>query len=406
MTKISLRRSFVAIVMLTLVILIAASSYVTRALVWQGELSAQRLLMLHAGQQAEAMLALHPNAPLLHTDNLQVFQGWQRVPDSLKEITLGKQPERIHEMIKNPDGDPRIGALMRFPRSAGEDLYILLRFDPQQFRAHSNRLFQPILLINTLVAILVLGAGWFIYRHVLTPINGMSQRLRKVDWQNLDNSIKPQVRYLELQTVYDAFYASMTKVKQQQQSEKRFLRFASHELRSPIAVLQSSFELMERQQPLSPAAERGKHATTKMANITETLLWLGHQQLDQFQKQQTALLKLIQETALEFSSNALQIEGDDYQLPIAKQPLQIALSNLIRNAIEHGHGPISITQRQSTIEINNLSAGHDSRGFGLGLMLVEQVADAFGWQVNHIEQQGHHQVIFNLQPVGISHEQR
>jgi signal transduction histidine kinase len=80
------------------------------------------------------------------------------------------------------------------------------------------------------------------------------------------------------------------------------------------------------------------------------------------------------------------------------QPLfKIALTNLIQNAVRHASdSPVSVMVREDRVLVSDTGAGIDdfelgnvmrphvrglgSKGFGLGLSIVQRLCDRFGWK--------------------------
>jgi len=94
------------------------------------------------------------------------------------------------------------------------------------------------------------------------------------------------------------------------------------------------------------------------------------------------------------------LEGKDVEvtikptsLELAKQslpetPLRIVFSNLIRNAFQHTpSGEVRIHLDENMLRIQNTfheksSEPQNEHSFGLGLMLVHELCDRLGWQVD------------------------
>ncbi|WP_028111185.1 sensor histidine kinase [Ferrimonas kyonanensis] len=400
MNNLSLRTSFMATAALLLLLVVVANLWITNTLVNDGRLSAQEALMRHAAERSQQALRLNPDAELLNTENLHVYRGWHSLPPTVRLITGNQRPDDTLTMLLNDTEDPRIGALMRYPVDGDKDLYVHLYFDPQLLGSNlgSGRLLWTQLLLNLTTFVLILLIGWFLSAQVLKPIRAMSRQLRYLNWHDLDLGQPPRLRYRELQTVYDALFSSVSQLKQQQQKEAQFLRYASHELRSPIAVMQSSLELEQRRHgELTPPLQRAQDASEEMQAVVDTLLWLGRTDHLNMTAEPIRLDQLVQTTVASHQRIvsprvSLRCHTSPYTLTAIRPPVQILLNNLLRNSLEHGSGEIQLRQKDNRITLSNGIAANNQQGFGLGLMLVQQLAGQFGWHYHVRSEAGIHHV--------------
>ena len=220
-----------------------------------------------------------------------------------------------------------------------------------------------------------------------------------------------------------ALNQSMKRIKQTQQREKTFLQNASHELRTPIAVISSALDIIDRRlvsdkTDLTDPLMHIRQSSHNMKNLTESLLWLSRisTKKESTQKESTTaevnhkepkkqqlntheLAHLV--TEIQQQLNYL-IEGravnlhltitEEGSIQIEENLLFIVISNLIRNAFEHSfEGDIHVEITTQSISIQDAGIGIENpdkaliRGissresFGLGLDIVTQIAAQKGW---------------------------
>jgi signal transduction histidine kinase len=182
--------------------------------------------------------------------------------------------------------------------------------------------------------------------------------------------------------------------------EREFLKYASHELRTPISILRTNSAFLDKVSPNPSSKEREirdriQRASLTMKGITEVLLWLGRDEdypipyedveLSEF------LSQLVAEQQFLFDGKdvdlALKLESCTQYLP--KEALRILLTNLIRNAFQHtDSGTINIIQQENKVVIENpydegsfLNKDVNEIGFGLGLKLSHKLADRLDWEL-------------------------
>jgi signal transduction histidine kinase len=159
-----------------------------------------------------------------------------------------------------------------------------------------------------------------------------------------------------------------------------------------------------------------------MENIIETLLWLSREEAVIDQEEPFAVVVVAHETIEQnrylIANKPIEVElvtEGEPQLTIPAPLFQIALTNLIRNAIQHtASGNISVIVKHDRVMVSDTGTGIEtddlklvtqprvrgsgSKGFGLGLSLVKRLCHRFGWDFDIESEVGRGttvQLIFN-----------
>lgn len=214
---------------------------------------------------------------------------------------------------------------------------------------------------------------------------------------------------------------SMRRIHQFHQREKNFLRHASHELRTPIAVIASALDVLDQRRANGvtdlerPMADI-RRAADDMRDTVEALLWLGRMERETASRTATDIGELI-ETVVADHAHLLQDRGIGVEREIAANAvldieqvyLRIVLSNLVRNAFEHADGgTVSIAYADRRFVISNerkhaAAQGGDrdgDGGFGMGIPLIEAVAAKLGWTLEFHTAPGSVTAILHVRPDG------
>lgn len=244
-----------------------------------------------------------------------------------------------------------------------------------------------------------------IFKKVAQPMESLQQWAKQLELSDLDKAV-PDFEFKELNGLAALIHDNMNSVAQSIEREQAFLRYASHELRTPIAVLRSNTALLNKINPTPTDKERTvrdriERASLTMKSMTETLLWLSREGELDMPVEQANLGELVETTQSELQyllagkSVEVSINTDSSQVSLAVTPTVIVLNNLIRNAFQHTQiGHVIIDQHNDEVTITNYEtdesqgkSSDDELGFGLGMQLVEKLTQQFGWQY-HINREG------------------
>lgn len=390
--KLSLKRSYQVWGVIFLLITLGVNSFIPLCMMCAGMISMHEVTMHNAGQAAEALLKMAEptqqsllHQPLLKTDNLTVYPHWRDIPLQIRELSNNEvltDASTIH--YEHAEG-PIVNALSVYYTQTGQPLYVWLQFSVTHDLQFAPKNMTAILLLVLITFCASASLAFYMQSKVITPVHQISHAIKQHDWEGGGKLSLPEQEYAELKAIVDALDNSILQLQEAQQRELNFLRFASHELRTPVAICQSSFEILALQQgELTGATLYASQATNQMKSLIETLLWLTNKECSNLEKENVALSPLLasiieeQQRAHGYEQK-IQLLCDDTCLPVQLHPLKIILSNLLRNSIEHGGMDISITQDACCIAITNSCNSKGRHGFGLGLLLVKRVANQLGW---------------------------
>ena len=176
--------------------------------------------------------------------------------------------------------------------------------------------------------------------------------------------------------------------------EKDFTRFASHELRSPITILDGNLnllrELLPKGQLEARVLRRMESANHRMATIVSNFLWLAREQSER----EEIPLQLCDEDCFNSKIEQLRLgysERDNQRLnsywlsegwSLRGSMLSLLLDNLIRNALRHSSHSVEVTAHRWGLEVSNQldSDQLDNKG-EFGLQIVERICQQNAWQL-------------------------
>ncbi|CAA0080557.1 Swarming motility regulation sensor protein RssA [Zhongshania aliphaticivorans] len=347
--------------------------------------------------------------------DFHITDDWDKVPAVIKE-NIDEQPSRPYELKKyiiqpNIFTKPTKAYFVTQAVTAdGKVCYVSRYSGPPNFESMIHfRKFTPTskaLFIGITVLLIFLTLLLIILRSVAHPVEALRDWAKNLSPKGLMQQ-PPVFRYNELNTLADLIRGSLLSVQETLEREQKFLRHASHELRTPIATISSNIELMKKIHPNPEPNEkriidRIDRASTTMRHLTETLLWLSREDSTDLPTQEIRLDLLLEQChqdlqyLLQDKAVTVNIDTENATVLLPHVPAKILLDNLIRNAFQHTQeGEVNIYQRGTHVRICNREIDHDKSlneelGFGLGLDLSRKLAERFKWRYHNDSQpQGH-----------------
>jgi signal transduction histidine kinase len=205
---------------------------------------------------------------------------------------------------------------------------------------------------------------------------------------------------------------------------KIFTENASHELLTPIAVINSKLDTLIQTENFSEHQSKLLNdlysAVSRLNRLNQSLLLLVKiENRLVHDKQQVNLREMIEEMIIQFeeifNDKGLKLvyELDDKEIYASRYLAEILLSNLINNAIRHNHngGGINITLSNERLAIKNTGdnaplqdekiftrfhKSSGSEGSGLGLTISRQICENFGFSLEYLFEGGYHVFTVNF----------
>lgn len=214
----------------------------------------------------------------------------------------------------------------------------------------------------------------------------------------------------EFNELNNAVVTMTAKAKHDYKDLKTFTENASHELLTPIAVINSKLDTLIQTENFSERQSKLLNdlysAVSRLSRLNQSLLLLVKIENKLLQdQQQINLRKLVEELIAQFEEIFLDKELkltytlEDKEIYANRYLVEILLSNLISNAIRHNYkgGEIVINLSAESLTIQNTGEDvplHDkiftrfhkssgSEGSGLGLTISRQICENFGFSLNY-----------------------
>jgi signal transduction histidine kinase len=149
-------------------------------------------------------------------------------------------------------------------------------------------------------------AGYLISKRMLFPIDRITKAAQSISINHLDRRIEVNQTDDELSRLAKTFNEMINRLKQSFDRQNQFVSDASHELRTPISVIQGYIGLIDRwgkedKSVLQESIDAIKNETAGMTELIEKLLFLarGDSKSQKLQKTEFGLKELIDEVGRE-----------------------------------------------------------------------------------------------------------
>lgn len=361
----------------------------------------QRMLRDEATHQTAALQRTGRPATAKH-EQIRVYTNHTELPADLQRQYLPEQ--RQHEFAG--DGG-RHYHLMKLDTGLARLPTLLLVAEVSQY-LEVRPVRTEMLWFLAKVALAVLGltclGGYLLARRATAPLSSLAKQIADTEPANLPKHFAAHYPNNEIGVLAQSLETALQRIDAFIQREQHFTRDASHELRTPIAVVRSAAELLAQQalpdcarQPL----QRIQLASMQMEQTVSLLLSLARETSD-CAEQHVALLPLVEASIVQFAhlldGKPVTVSVDLDEPFIVKGQatvLAIVLGNLIRNAFQYtASGQIRIGRDGKTLLIDDTGTGidpavHDrlfeplvkgehSNGFGIGLSIVARLCQRHG----------------------------
>jgi signal transduction histidine kinase len=287
----------------------------------------------------------------------------------------------------------------------------------------SDDLIETILLslstIFVIAILLFITVNYFGIRHLWHPFYQILENLKTFDFRYSNVPQKVESKISEFQQLESILNDMTTKMNKDYLALKEFSENASHEMQTPLAIIRNRLELLMQQiqgEKEMKSLDEVYQATNRLSKLHKALGLLTKLVNHEFKEQKSISLKPFLESQTKNFSDILAFKKislkmsieDDPQLTINEFLLEILFSNLMSNAIYHNieEGNIYINLVRNKFEISNTGptpdtdpnqyferfkkGKPDSENSGLGLSIVKQICDSYGYDVQYTYENGMH----------------
>lgn len=364
----------------------------------------ERILMTELLQAETSSLIAHlhaePSTPLPASQRIYAYvsraSDHHDVPAELAGL-----PPGTHILDREGDRETYVAV----SDDGAQRLYFVIDLsDIAQRETFLRWLMAGVILTGTLIS----GAlGLLLAGRLIAPVQRLAQWVEASAPPRRDDRLRTHFANDEVGALAVAFEHYQARLDAFLTREREFTADTSHELRSPLSVIQASVDLLAEDPTVSPpgqrAIQRVHRRTAELTDLLDALLFLARHETDVAIVAEPvpvwATWQHLIDGQMLATSTSVQLHGDASVTVLA--PLRAAslvFGQLLRRAVELSNGAaVSIAIASTGIELSpwpeagektQPSVDQQRSDNGLGLTLISRLCERLGWTVRSPQQPG------------------
>ena len=338
-----------------------------------------------ASAQSAIAIALQHASKKQHTFAMQdytVYFNESDIPEPLLHLIKSDDPQALADTHLYTGVDPaNQKPYYIVPKETGLSEFFIAEFDDLVL----------ILMAAALSTLVIFFIATRMARQLAKPVVSLTKSVRNLSAE--DTHFPTLSRDDEIGQLSRAFGDLFNRMQAFALRERDFTRFASHELRSPAAIIRGNIDLLKTD-GLAPdvtrrAINRLDASSHRMTLLIDAFLYLGRES----ERQDATKILHLQKPDVENIVNVLLVHAREQNCErihwriapldwtINSDLLTIVLDNLLRNATQHSTGTIHLSITTSEINISNhIDDELEQSRQGIGLQIVERICELNHWR--------------------------
>jgi signal transduction histidine kinase len=262
-------------------------------------------------------------------------------------------------------------------------------------------------IVGPLLVALVAVLAWILAGRALRPVRLLTARVASIESGSLHERVPEPPSNDEIAELAHTMNEMLGRLDAANESSRRLVSDASHELRTPIAVMRTELEVARRDaaNDWDDTSDVVVGELDRLALLVDDLLLLARGQERALSRQRVELVDLVHDVATRRRRADIDIEvvvagvADDAVVDGDRVAIERALDHLVTNAARSARSRVIVTVERVTIHVDDDGPGipvehrcevvrrfvrldeartRDAGGSGLGLAVASDVAAAHG----------------------------
>jgi heavy metal sensor kinase len=339
-------------------------------------------------------------------------------------------PREVRTSIttQRPDGVPL--RVLTLPVRGGDETYIVqLAYPLDDFYEALDRFRRVLFLSSPLLLLLASAGGYWLSRRALAPVDQITREARSISAQNLSSRLVVPHTGDELQHLSETLNGMLARLEQAFRRITQFTADASHELRTPVALMRTRAEIVLRrprsQEEYRETLRQILEDLQRTSSLIENLMLLARADsgAEALQRTRINMVESVGEACLEgrtlaetkqisfreeLPASPLWIQGDSNSL---RRLFLILLDNAVKYTPPQGRITVSLHSSDgcAVTEVRDTGIGiaaedlphvferffradrarsRETGGAGLGLSIGQWIAEAHGGTIGVFSEPG------------------
>jgi len=330
----------------------------------------------------------------------------------------------VHEKHRHKNGEYESGRGLITSVTVGNKYYKILIVESKVETEDLIRLIFTITIgVILLLLLVLLVTNRLILNRLWQPFYKIMKELRLFSVADTRDIPKLKTSIDEFKELNQVVVEMASRAKHDYKDLKTFAENASHELLTPIAVINSKLDTLIQTENFSDRQSKLLNdlysAVSRLNRLNQSLLLLVKIENRLLHEQKRINLhELVEEMIIQFEEIfqakdlKLTYRLGDKEIYASSYLVEILLNNLISNAIRHNHngGEVIINLTDQHLLIQNTGdqlplpneiftrfhKSSGSEGSGLGLTISRQICENFGFSLNYYFKEGYHTFIVDF----------
>lgn len=317
-----------------------------------------------------------------------IYPSYEQLPPNIRQML----PSRARGILELGNSKEDYFALAQ-ERPSGAVFYVVeFHYEVKPNEGIEHEVFIWYLLGMIPLALLLAWICKRIAARVTAPMHELGRLVVARNPASLDPVPLPEGASLELEALVERLNDALQRTADVLERERSFTQFASHELRTPAAVIKAALERFEsqatpeQQRPLA----RANRGLRDMEALIDTFLQLSRDQVGSHENCWTTVdadwvAALYSHVTAGSPERELSVEvRGPLVLEASETLVHVLMANMLKNALFHGGpGPINVVIDSHAVEVRNALPSHPApQGYGLGTQIAHRICARFQWQFN------------------------
>ncbi len=302
---------------------------------------------------------------------------------------------------------------LEFTINSGTQLYTAIIYRPLlETDDLTTAIVEAMLIIGTCLFVVLLLSNFILSKLIWSPFYKTLEKIKTFDFTRESLVEFDKTSIVEFKTLNNVLKTITEKIASDYRTLKEFTENASHEMQTPLSIIQSKLELLIQSENLNAEqmheVQAVYEASSRLAKLNQALLLLAKIENNQFSNSKKIQLdELIRnkivffEELIKHKNISIETNLEAFSIQIHPVLADIMVSNLIGNAIKHNQdgGGISIVLNQTQLSIRNSGkplsidpeqlfqrfqkADSSSGSLGLGLSIIKEICSVYHFKLSY-----------------------